>query len=107
MDGALAQASIDVTPAYRSGAVVRFPVSRAHAATMRLVQRDGAPVPAGAMATVGDRQFPVALDGLLYAEGLAAATRVSLRWQGGECSTVAQRPAGQDALPDLGTLRCE
>ena len=107
MDGALARASIDVTPAYRSGVVVRFPVSRAHAATMRLTQRDGTPVPAGALATVGVREFPVALDGLLYVEGLAGATRVTLRWQGGQCAVMAQRPAGNDALPDLGTLRCE
>ena len=107
MDGALAQASMAVTPAYRSGAVVRFPVSRAHAATMRLVQTDGTPVPAGAIATVGNRQFPVALDGLLYAEGMASATRVIAHWQGGQCAAVAQRPAGNDAVPDLGTLRCE
>lgn len=107
MDGSLAQASIDVTPAYRSGAVVRFPVSRAYAATMRLVQQDGSPVPAGAMATLADRQFPVALDGLLYLEGLATTTRLTLTWQGGQCSTTTQRPAGNDALPDLGTLRCE
>jgi outer membrane usher protein len=74
---------------------------------MRLVQQDGTPVPAGAMATVGSRPFPVALDGLLYAEGLANATRVTLHWPGGQCAVVAQRPSGNDALPDLGTLRCE
>ncbi|HEX9206609.1 MAG TPA: fimbria/pilus outer membrane usher protein [Steroidobacteraceae bacterium] len=109
MDGALSQAAIDVTPAYRSGAVVQFPVSRAYAATMRLLQQDGTPVPAGAVAQFGGRQFPVALDGLLYVEGLATATttRLVLAWQGGHCSTVAQRPSGNDALPDLGTLRCE
>jgi outer membrane usher protein len=107
LDGSLAMASIDVTPAYRSGAVVQFPVSRAHAATMRLAQPDGTPVPAGATATVGDRQFPVALDGLLYAEGLAGAMRVTVRWLDGECAVVARRPAGNDALPDLGTLRCD
>jgi outer membrane usher protein len=107
LDGSLAMASIDVTPAYRSGAVVQFPVSRAHAATMRLAQPDGTPVPAGATATVGDRQFPVALDGLLYAEGLAGAMRVTVRWLDGECAVVARRPAGKDALPDLGTLRCD
>ena len=36
-----------VTPAYRSGPVVRFPVTRASAATLRLVLPDGTPVPAG------------------------------------------------------------
>jgi outer membrane usher protein len=107
MDGALAQASIDVIPAYRSGAVVRFPVTRALAATMHLVQRDGAAVPAGATATVHARPFPVALDGLLYVEGLAAETAIDVRWVGGQCRVIARRPTGDDAIPDLGTLRCE
>ena len=72
MDGAIDQSAIGVTPAYRSGALVRFPVTRAMAATARLVQRDGTPVPAGATATFtgAGTEFPVALDGLLYVEGL-------------------------------------
>ena len=47
MDGSLSQSVIGVTPAYRSGALVRFPVERAMAATMRVVQANGEPVPAG------------------------------------------------------------
>jgi outer membrane usher protein len=107
MDGAIDQPAIDVTPAYRSGAVVRFPVARADAATMRLVQVDGAPVPAGAQAQLGEAtMFPVAIDGLLYVEGLREPTRVHVRWQGGECSVAVRRPTGADPVPDLGTLRC-
>lgn len=107
MDGAIAETTIVVTPAFRSGAVVRFPVTRAHAATMRLVQADGTVVPAGAVATLGDeRSFPVALDGMLYVEGLEQSARVRLQWQGGECSVAVRRPAGNDPVPDLGTVRC-
>lgn len=107
MDGAIAQTTIVVTPAFRSGAVVTFPVTRAHAATMRLVQADGTVVPAGAVATLGDeRSFPVALDGMLYLEGLEQSARVRLQWQGGECSVAVRRPAGNDPVPDLGTVRC-
>ena len=107
MDGALAQAAIDVMPAYRSGAVVKFPVVRAEAATMRLVQRDGTVVPAGAHATLNGREFPVALDGLLYVEGLAVPTRAKVSWKGGRCAIDVARPRGDEAIPDLGTLRCE
>ena len=106
MDGAIDQSTIGVTPAYRSGAVVRFPVTRAHAATLRLVREDGTPVPAGARATLGDATFPVALAGTLYVEGLSEAARIDVRWNCGACSVAVRRPASQDPLPDLGTLRC-
>jgi outer membrane usher protein len=108
MDGSLAQASIDVTPVYRSGALVRFPIERAHAATVRLVQRDGTPVPAGAQATLGtDAHYPVVLDGLLYVEGLAERAGVRVEWQGGACGFELHRPDGTEPVPDLGTIRCE
>ena len=107
MDGSLSQSVIGVTPAYRSGALVRFPVERALAATMRVVQANGEPVPAGASASLGAATFPVALDGLLYVEGLREATRVRMSWQGGQCSFEARRPAGTDPVPDLGNVTCK
>jgi outer membrane usher protein len=107
MDGSLSQSVIGVTPAYRSGALVRFPVERAMAATMRVVQANGEPVPAGASASLGAANFPVALDGLLYLEGLRDATRVRVSWQGGQCSFEARRPAGTDPVPDLGNVPCK
>ncbi len=58
MDGSLSQSVIGVTPAYRSGALVRFPVERALAATMRVVQANGEPVPAGASASLRWHGFP-------------------------------------------------
>jgi len=107
MDGSLSQSVIGVTPAYRSGALVRFPVERALAATMRVVQANGEPVPAGASASLGAATFPVALDGLLYVEGLREATRVRMSWQGSQCSFEARRPAGTDPVPDLGNVTCK
>ena len=107
MDGSLAQAVIGVVPAYRSGALVRFPVERALAATMRIVQANGEPVPAGASAQLGAAQFPVALDGLLYVEGLRESTRIRVYWQGGQCSFETRRPAGNDPVPDLGDVPCK
>ena len=57
-------------------------------------------------ATLGTASYPVALDGLLYVEGLREPTQLQVRWQGGECSVPVRRPAGSDPIPDLGTLRC-
>ena len=106
MDGSLDRSAIGVTPAYRSGAVVRFPVKRAEAATMRLVTQDGNPVPAGATASLGGSAYPVALDGLLYVEGLQGLARVRVAWKDGQCSFDARRPAGNEPVPDLGTVTC-
>jgi outer membrane usher protein len=64
-------------------------------------------VPAGASADLGAAAFPVALDGLLYVEGLREATRVRVSWQGGQCSFEARRPAGNDPVPDLGNVPCK
>ena len=107
LDGAIGTAAIDVTPGFRSGAVVRFPVDRAAAATLRLVLENGEPVPAGAQATLGATSFPVALDGLLYVEGLREPTRLQVRWQGGTCSVSVRPPTDGGPIPDLGTLRCD
>ncbi|MGB7904304.1 MAG: fimbria/pilus outer membrane usher protein [Steroidobacteraceae bacterium] len=107
MDGSLSQRAIGVTPAYRSGALVRFPIERAMAATMRLVQADGSPVPAGAEAMFGTARFPIALDGLLYVEGLSDSASMRVTWIGGTCSSDVRRPEGNDPVPDLGDVRCE
>ena len=96
MDGSLSQRAIGVTPAYRSGALVRFPVERANAATMRPVRPDGSAVPAGASATLGLRPVP----------GGAGRTAVRRRpratpltsgstWAGGECRVDAAAPGRQ------------
>lgn len=107
MDGSLSQRAIGVTPAYRSGALVRFPIERAMAATMRLVQADGSPVPAGAQAALGATRFPLGLDGLLYVEGLRDSASLVVTWAGGACSSDVRRPEGNDPVPDLGDVRCE
>jgi outer membrane usher protein len=109
MDGAIAQSAIGITPAYRSGALVRFPVTRASAATVRLLQPDGTPVPAGATARLNGAsiEYPVALDGLLYVEGLQGSMEAQVVWQGGQCHATLKRPAGTDPIPDLGALQCE
>jgi len=74
-DASLATTAMTVTPAYRSGPVVQFPVTRASAATLRLVQPDGTPVPAGARVTTAREQVPVARNGLVYLTSAAGRQR--------------------------------
>lgn len=95
-----------ITPAYRSGPVVRFPVKRASAATLRLVMADGRAVPAGALVVTRSEQVPVALDGLVYLTAAAGRQTAHAEWHGRRCSFEFERPAGDDPQPDLGDVTC-
>jgi outer membrane usher protein len=106
MDATIASPSIKVTPSYRSGVAVKFPVSRADAMTMRLVQVDGQPVPAGAQVMLEGSPFPVATNGLVYLSGVATNAHASVTWRDGGCSADFTRPTGGDPVPDLGDVPC-
>ena len=107
MDATLDKASMTVTPAYRSGAVVKFPVTRANAVTLRLVQPNGRPVPAGAEVTIGEGCSPVGLKGSVFLTGISQRVPASASWVGGHCTFEVSRPAGKDPQPDLGELSCQ
>lgn len=106
MDAALSVASMSLTPAYRSGPLVRFPVERAGAVTLNLLQPDGTPVPAGAMVTVGERRFPVGLDGLLYLERVGEASHGLAQWSGGRCAFTWRHVPTGEPVDDLGNVSC-
>jgi outer membrane usher protein len=106
MDAALATNVMTVTPAWRSGPVVRFPVARASAATLRLVTPDGVPVPAGALVLTRHEQVPVALDGLVYLTAAEGRQSARAEWLGQRCEFDFERPEQADPLPDLGEVTC-
>lgn len=106
MDATLESATIEVTPAYRSGPLVKFPVTRADSVTLRLAQPDGSPVPAGARVTLHGQSFPVALEGLVYLKGASSRTTAIATWRDGSCTFEVERPASQEPVPDLGTVEC-
>jgi outer membrane usher protein len=106
LDAALSSPTAQLTPAYRSGAVVRFPITRASAATMRLVQDNGEPVPAGARVHAPGGDATVALDGLTFLTNAAGYNEASASWPGHRCRFSFQRPEDGDPMPDLGEVRC-
>jgi len=106
MDATLAMPMTSVTPAYRSGPVVSFPVVRASATTLRLVLPDGSPVPAGARVKTRNEQVPVAMDGLVYLTAAAGRQEASAEWQGQRCTFTFERPESSDPQPDLGKVTC-
>jgi outer membrane usher protein len=106
LDASLATPAMTVTPAYRSGPVVRFPVVRASAATLRLLQDDGSAVPAGASVITRNEQVPVALDGFVYLTMAAGQHEARAEWLGHRCTFRFQRPELGDPQPDLGNITC-
>jgi outer membrane usher protein len=105
-DAELRTATMTVTPAWRSGPVVAFPIERVHAATMRLVLENGTAVPSGAIVKVGDRSFPVALDGFTYASGLDTKVRAQARWADGQCEFELDAVSSGGEAAALGDVVC-
>ena len=106
LDTSIGARTLAVTPRYRSGIVVKFPVERVRGGTFRLVNPDGTPVPAGAVVQFMERDFPVTYDGVTYVTGFDHGTAGSAQWSGGHCSFRLDPPPPDDPLPDMGTVVC-
>lgn len=100
--------SLDAVPYRHAGVVVRFPVHRQRAATLRLLDQHGQPVPPNAAVSVNGRaQTVVGLHGEVYLENLADHNHLVVRWDGQVCTLDIAAPApGADPLPDLGVRTC-
>lgn len=107
LDASLANPGVLFTPAYRSGAVLAFPILRATAATMRLVQENGAAVPAGAQVRAPGGDATVALDGLVYLTKAGGYNEAEATWPGHRCRFAFERPSDGDPSPDLGSVVCQ
>lgn len=99
--------SATVSPAFRSGTEVAFALRRERGVVLRLRMSDGTAVPAGATVELGGRSWPVAQQGLAYLVPGDEPSRAIATWTGGRCAFELRRPAGEDPLPDLGTIACE
>ncbi|MGH9205258.1 MAG: fimbria/pilus outer membrane usher protein, partial [Acidimicrobiales bacterium] len=103
--------SLDTTavPRYRSGTVVKFPVTSSRGATFTIKLPNGQPLPAGAMVRIAGREqsFPVGLNGEVYLTGLEAHNLVEASWDQQSCRVSISMPASSDPLPDLGAFICK
>ena len=98
-----------LTPPARTGSALKIAVARTRAASFRLVDAAGLPVPAGStLAIVGStRGHPIGFDGKAFLSGLGEHTRVQASWPGRSCRATVELPAGLDEVPDLGTVQCD
>ena len=108
MDGSLAQSEIarDAGLSQRSAGALPGRARHGCDDARRAGRRHAGPGGRNGAASAR-RRFPVALDGLLYVEGLRETTQVRIDWNGGQCTLEARRPAGSEPIPDLGDLRCK
>jgi outer membrane usher protein len=99
---------LEGAPYFRSGLLLDFPVRRVRAATLRIVLDDGSDLPSGAAARIEGQaeEFPVALRGELYLEGLEETNRVLVIWNGQTCVLDVSYGHHADPLPQLGTFIC-
>jgi len=109
LDAVLGSLKLDAVPYYRSGVLLDFPIKRVRAATMTIALEDGQSIPSGAVAHVDGKsnEFPVALRGELYIEGLENRNHVIVEWKGRSCTLDIVYPKTDDPLPDLGTFVCK
>ncbi|WPB59317.1 fimbria/pilus outer membrane usher protein [Xylophilus sp. GOD-11R] len=102
----------ELVPAYRSGALWRFPVKRSHAATLSASMGEK-PVPSGAVAWIDGQAGPfvVGEGGLLYLTGLRDRQQIEVRWGSGPalkvCRFELRLPASTEPEPHLGHHACE
>ncbi len=99
-----------VRPQDRSGVVVPFPIAPSRAALLRLVDRNGLPVPVGSAATLAatGASVPVGYEGEAYLEHLMPGpNRLEvLETDGHRCTVDFDYQAGSGAPPMLGPLPC-
>jgi len=97
-----------VVPMPRSGLFVKFTPQRSSGATVRLLLRNGQPVPVGAEVLVNGApgKFMVVLHGEVYLPDLQLPADLTVRWDGQSCTTHLPATATGVVLPRLGPFRC-
>jgi outer membrane usher protein len=108
LDAKVDAITVNATPYYRSGIVVRFPVTESKGGTIHLLFDDDLPAPMGATLLLNQQTepFTVVMDGMAYLTGLARKNQLELTWRGQQCRIPVPAPVSNDPLPDLGTFYC-
>jgi outer membrane usher protein len=99
---------IEAVPHYRSGVLLKFPVEHSYGAVLKVVQENGAPIPAGAVVVMAgrDEPAPAGMQGEVYVTRLAAQNHLRATWRDHACEFDAPFTASDDPLPRLGPFVC-
>lgn len=99
---------VEVVPPARAGVVLRVPVRYSRSATFRLVDAEGAPLPAGTLLHIDGQHktAPLGFDGRGFLSGVGGRALVRAEGPLGPCSAQIEIAVRGDDLPDLGTVSC-
>jgi outer membrane usher protein len=98
---------VQAVPYFRSGVILRFPVTRPRGALLLVQLENGESLPAGALVQVnGQEEFPSGLRGEVYVTGLADSNRLRAHWAGESCEFATSYSQTDDPLPRLGPFVC-
>ena len=98
----------EVSPGFRQGLVVDFPINTTRPVILSLSTEDGAPLPAGARVRVNDGQAtsPVGEGGEVFLQGIASGDRLSVQVGEALCSANLDMEIPNEQIPDLGVVVC-
>lgn len=109
LNAQIQSATVEVIPTLRGGMYVKFPVKKAHSATLNLVQSNGQSVPVGATIqnTVNQDVFPVGLLGKVYLTDLSTTPQTFVvQWGNQSCTISVALKTLNQTQPHLGTYTC-
>jgi outer membrane usher protein len=107
-DAQIESTSITVTPYFRSGVEISFPIIRTKNATLQLVLSDGTKIPSGTAIKLegSENTFTVGLDGELYLSGLNANNKLTAILPTHICHIDFEFKSTSDPVPFLGSFVC-
>lgn len=80
------QSRLEVVPYGRGGVALQLGIVRGASALLRIARENGQPLAAGTRVTVGDRSYPVGLDGVVFVPKLEGAVSITAFERGQACS---------------------
>jgi outer membrane usher protein len=97
-----------VTPGFRQGLLVDFPINTARPVIFTLAYDDGTLVPAGARIRVNDSQgtSPVGEEGQVFLQGVQEGDRLSVQIGEAYCTAALETDIPNEQIPDLGMVVC-
>lgn len=102
----------EITPYYRSGILVKFPIRKSQAMMLHLISSDGNYIAAGTKVTIqsdlGVHNFSVGYDGLIYIDDASQMSRIkgiAFR-QSSPCWFKIHKPSSLEIIHRLGKITC-
>jgi len=96
-------------PMWRQGVIIKFPIRKVSAATLRIVDEQSLAIPVGASVKLDGslEQFVVGRDGLAYIEDLQEKNMIVVSWPENECRVAVPYSVDEGVVPYLGEFECK